>query len=52
MGLFLDIAWPFILPYYLFKTRGADGPLVIRGFAGVYLRALLTGMMVCDLLIY
>lgn len=25
MGLFLYIAWPIILPYYLLKTRGLRG---------------------------
>jgi hypothetical protein len=43
MGLFLYIAWPFILPYYLLKTRGAKGLLVILGFIGVYIGALVVG---------
>ena len=25
MGLFLYLAWPFIMPYYLLKTRGREG---------------------------
>lgn len=42
-GLFLYIAWPVILPYYLLKTRGLKGLLVILLFAGVYVGALLAG---------
>jgi hypothetical protein len=36
-GLFLYIAWPLVMPYYLLKTRGAKGLFVILGFLGVYL---------------
>ena len=43
MGLFLYIAWPVILPYYLLKTRGAKGLLAILIFAGVYAGAFLAG---------
>jgi hypothetical protein len=39
MGLFLNIAWLFILPYYLLKTRGAKGLLVIFGFVAAYIGA-------------
>src|SRR5687768_10591405 len=28
MGLFLYLAWPFVLPYYLFKSRGVKAVLV------------------------
>lgn len=50
MGLFLYIAWPFIMFYYLLKTRGAQqGLLTILSFAGVYIGALLAGMMLYDL---
>jgi hypothetical protein len=44
MGLFLYIAWPFIMPYYLFKTRGLQGLLLVGAFMGVYLIALIAGM--------
>jgi hypothetical protein len=43
MGLFLNIAWPFIMPYYLLKTRGARGLLVILAFAATYVGAALFG---------
>lgn len=32
MGLFLYIAWPVLMPYYLFKTRRARGLLVALAF--------------------
>ena len=43
MGLFLYIAWPLFMPYYLLKTRGAKGLLVILAFAVAYVGALLAG---------
>lgn len=43
MGLFLYIAWPAFMPYYLLKTRGAKGLLVILAFSAVYVGALLAG---------
>jgi hypothetical protein len=42
-GLFLYIAWPLVLPYYLLKTRGAKGLFVILGFLGVYLGGAVVG---------
>ena len=39
MGLFLNIAWPFLMPYYLVKTRGAKGLLVIVAFVGAFIAA-------------
>lgn len=50
MGLFLYIAWPFVMPYYLLKTRGAKGLLLILAFAGVYVGALIAGAMLHALL--
>ena len=44
MGLFLYIAWPLVIPYYLFKSRGAKGLLVILVFVGAYVGAGLAGM--------
>jgi len=35
IGLFLYIAWPLIMPYYLLKTGGAIGLLAITAFTGV-----------------
>src|SRR5919112_4206686 len=37
MGLFLYLAWPIIMPYYLFKTRGVKGFLTIFIFVAAYL---------------
>jgi hypothetical protein len=50
MGLFLYIAWPVIMPYYLVKTRGAKGLLVILGFVGAYLGAQMAGVALYVLL--
>ena len=44
IGFFLFIAWPFIMPYYLFKTRRAKGLLPIFAFIGAYIGALGVGM--------
>ena len=43
MGLFLYIAGPFFMPYYLLKTRGAKGLLLMLAVAGVYVGALIAG---------
>lgn len=43
MGLFLYIAWPVVMPYYLLKTRGAKGLLTLLAFGGAYVGALLAG---------
>lgn len=45
MGLFLYVAWPFVLPYYLIKSRGVKGLLVILGFVAVYVGATFIGMI-------
>jgi len=44
IGFFLSIAWPFIMPYYLFKTRRAKGLLLILAFVSTYIAALVVGM--------
>ena len=44
IGFFLNIAWPFIMPYYLVKTRRAKGLLLILGFVGTFIAALAVGM--------
>src|ERR1041385_8865380 len=46
LGLFLIIAWPIVVPYYLLKTRGAKGLLVIFGFIAAYLGATVAGILV------
>ena len=43
MGLFLYVAWPVVMPYYLLKTRGAKGLLAILAFAGANVGGLLAG---------
>jgi hypothetical protein len=43
MGLFLYIAWPFFMPYYLFKTRGARGLLVAAAFVVYFIAASVAG---------
>jgi hypothetical protein len=50
MGLFLYIAWPIFMPYYLLKTRGAKGLLLMLAVAGVYVGALMVGAALCVLL--
>ncbi len=50
MGLFLYIAWPFVMPYYLLKTRGAKGLVAILVFAGAYVGVLLAGAVLYILL--
>src|SRR5258705_5250399 len=44
IGFFLSIAWHLIMPYYLVKTRGAKGLLLILAFVGTYIAASLIGM--------
>jgi hypothetical protein len=51
MGLFLYIAWPFIMPYYLFKTRGARGFVTILIFGAAYLGAYVAGVALYILLV-
>jgi hypothetical protein len=49
MGMFLYILWPFVMPYYLIKTRGARGLLIILGFCAVYISGLLIGVTIATL---
>ena len=39
LGMFLYIGWIFILPYYLFKTRGIKAMIGIASFIGVFVAA-------------
>jgi hypothetical protein len=50
IGFFLYLVWPLILPYYLLKTRGAKGLLLILAFVGTYFAASLVGMALYFLL--
>ena len=50
MGMFLNILWPIIMPYYLLKSRGARGLLYILSFAGAYIGGLVVGAIVASLL--
>ena len=45
MGLFLYVAWPLILPYYILKSRGGKGLLAILCFVATYIGATLVGAM-------
>lgn len=50
MGLFLYIAWPLIMPIYLFKMRGVKALLTILAFVGIYLGAYIIGAILNVLL--
>lgn len=43
VGLFLYVAGPFLLPYYLFKTRRARGLLVALAFVVFFVAASVAG---------
>ena len=45
MGLFICVAWIFLLPYYLFKSRGWKAVYTILLIAGIYLGAFITGTL-------
>ena len=51
LGFFLYLAWPVVMPYYLLKTRGAKGLLVILGFVVAYIGAALVGIVLSVLVI-
>ena len=48
MGMFLYILWPIIMPYYLLKSRGVRGLLIILGFAVAYIGGLLVGALIAS----
>lgn len=50
MGMFLYMIWPFIMPYYLIKTRGAWGLIGVLGFLAAYIGGLTVGVIVASLL--
>ena len=45
LGFFLCIAWRLVMPYYLVKSRGAKGLLVVLGFIGAYVGATILGII-------
>ena len=45
LGFFLYIAWPVVMPYYLVKTRGAKGLLLILAFIAAYVGAAILGIV-------
>ena len=51
LGFFLALAGPFILPYHLWKTRGAKRTLLlILGFLAIYLAGVLIGVVAVTVL--
>ena len=38
-------AWPFIIPYYLYRTRGRRGLFLVTGIYGLYLLPYLTAQI-------
>jgi len=51
LGFFLYLAWPIVMPYYLIKTRGAKGLLVMLGFVAAYVGAATIGIVLSVLVI-
>jgi polyferredoxin len=51
LGFFLYLAWPLVMPYYLVKTRGAKGLLVLLGFVTAYVGAALVGLALSVLVV-
>src|SRR6266850_8300944 len=41
IGFFLSIAWVIVMPYYLLRTRGKKGVLLIVGFFTIYIGSIL-----------
>jgi hypothetical protein len=50
MGMFLYIAGIFLVPYYLFKSRGWKALYIIGLFLGIYFGAYLVGVIFYSLL--
>lgn len=46
LGYFLLLAWPFVIPWYAFKTRGRSGWRLILGLFGLILAPYATGLVV------
>lgn len=45
-GLFLVLAWPFMLPYYLLQTRGTRALIAIAGLVGLSIFAVVIGIVI------
>ena len=45
-GLLILIAYPIVIPYYLFRTRGVKGFVTLLGLIGVFLAAQIFGAIV------
>ena len=50
IGFFLSVAWPFVLPIYLLKSRGVKGIIPVLAFIGVFIGATILGMVLYLLL--
>ena len=50
-GLLVYVAWIIILPYHLFKTRGAKGMLIILSYVAVAVVSSILGAMIYALFI-
>lgn len=50
-GLLVYVGWIIILPYHLFKTRGAKGMLIILSYVLVVVAARILGAMIYALVI-
>ncbi len=50
-GLLVYVGWIIILPYHLFKTRGAKGMLIILSYVAVAVVAHILGAMIYALFI-
>jgi hypothetical protein len=46
LGLFLFVAWPVIVPYYLIKTRGISGLVGVVAFIAILVAAWLSASAV------
>src|SRR5688500_8313043 len=46
LGYFLLLAWPFVIPWYAFKTRGRAGWWLILGLFGLILAPTFTAALV------
>lgn len=44
LGFFLYLAWIFIIPFYLFKTRGLKAFITVFYFIGIFLGTYLIGL--------
>jgi len=44
-GLFIYVFWPVAFPWYLIKTRGADGALMLIGFISLWFGPWLAGLV-------